>query len=165
MPVNIHGKEYFTVAERVLQLHSDLKREDPLEISTKIIHCDEKTVVMKATVRIPLEKDQFRLFTGHAHERFDANHINKTSAVENCETSAIGRALAAAGYIGSEYCSADELVNAVNNQEPSMKQKKFLNDLMNDKRSEEEREEFIIRAKKAKTQKDISSLIEELKAR
>ena len=36
---------------------------------------------------------------------------------------------------------------------------------MNDKLSEEEREEFIIRAKKAKTQKDISSLIEELKAR
>ena len=37
MPVNIHGKDYFTVAERVLQLHGDLKSEDPLEISTKII--------------------------------------------------------------------------------------------------------------------------------
>jgi hypothetical protein len=73
--------------------------------------------------------------------------------------------LAAAGYIGSEYCSADELVNAVNNQEPSMKQKKFLNDLINKKLSEEEKEWFITRARKAKTQQDISSLIEEIKAR
>jgi hypothetical protein len=165
MPVNIHGKEYYTVAERVLQLHSDTKKEDPLEILTEIIHCDDKTVVMKATIRIYLKNNLCRVFTGHAHEKFNSNHINKTSALENCETSAVGRALAATGYIGSEYCSADELVNAISNQEPSMKQKKFLNDLMNDKLSEEEREEFIVRAKKAKTQQDISLLIEELKSR
>ena len=46
-----------------------------------------------------------------------------------------------------------------------MKQKKFLNDLINKKLSEEEKEWFITRARKAKTQQDISSLIEEIKAR
>ena len=72
---------------------------------------------MKATIKVDLGDGAWRVFTGHAHERFDANYINKTSAVENCETSAVGRALAAAGYIGSEYCSADELVNALANQQ------------------------------------------------
>ena len=163
MPVDIHGKEYYTVAERVLQLHGDTKKGAPLEILTEIIHCDEKTVVMKATIKVDLVDGAWRVFTGHAHERFDANYINKTSAVENCETSAVGRALAAAGYIGSEYCSADELVNATNNQEPTQKQKKFLNDLMNQKLAKEDQEEFIERAKKAKNQNDFSSLIDELK--
>ena len=61
MPVNIHGKEYYTVAERVLQLHNDTKKDDPLEILTEIIHCDDKTVVMKATIRIFLKDNLFGL--------------------------------------------------------------------------------------------------------
>ena len=49
-------------------------------------------------------------------EKFDYGYVNKTSALENCETSSLGRALAAFGLHGSEFSSADELVNALNNQ-------------------------------------------------
>ena len=51
-----------------------------------------------------------------ALERFDASFINKTSALENAETSALGRALAAFGLHGSEYASADEVATAVKQQ-------------------------------------------------
>jgi N-acetylglucosamine kinase-like BadF-type ATPase len=54
--------------------------------------------------------------TGLAHEVRDSTNINKTSHVENCETSAIGRALAALGLAGTEYASGDEVSNAIINQ-------------------------------------------------
>ena len=53
---------------------------------------------------------------GHAEEYRNANFINKTSALENCSSSSLGRCLAAFGLSGSEYASAEELVNALNNQ-------------------------------------------------
>jgi hypothetical protein len=53
---------------------------------------------------------------GHAEEHRNANFINKTSALENCSSSALGRCIAAFGLSGSEYASAEELVNALNNQ-------------------------------------------------
>jgi hypothetical protein len=54
--------------------------------------------------------------TGIAEEKRGSSQINRTSALENCETSAIGRALAAAGYGGSEYASANEVENAIQQQ-------------------------------------------------
>jgi hypothetical protein len=54
--------------------------------------------------------------TGLAEEYRDESMINKTSAVENCETSAIGRALMAAGFGSGEYCSAEELLAALSRQ-------------------------------------------------
>ena len=80
-------------------------------ITTEIISNDDVEVIMKATIQVD---DQY--FTGHALERYGSTMINKTSALENCETSAIGRALAAAGYAGTEYASADEVANAISNQ-------------------------------------------------
>ena len=64
------------------------------------------------------------LATGTAFEEKGSSYINKTSYVENCETSAVGRALAMLG-IGSEenLCSADELVNAINGQNSGKKEK------------------------------------------
>ena len=109
MPVNIHGKEYFTVAERVGEIHH--ATQGKLSITTEIISNDDVEVIMKATIHLDGE-----LYTGHALERHGSNMINKTSALENCETSAIGRALAAAGYAGTEYASADEVANAISNQ-------------------------------------------------
>jgi hypothetical protein len=53
---------------------------------------------------------------GHAEEFRNSSFINKTSALENCSSSALGRCLAAFGLSGSEYASAEELVNALNNQ-------------------------------------------------
>jgi len=116
MPVTIHGKEYKTVAERVLELH---EMRDDVSISTEILEWklfpeDPKNdqVVIQAT----LEYSDGRKFTGIAHEVRGGNFINKTSYIEVCETSAIGRACASAGLAGTEYASADEVANAVRNQ-------------------------------------------------
>ena len=51
-----------------------------------------------------------------ALEEFGSSFINRTSALENAETSALGRALAAFGLHGTEFASADELINAKMNQ-------------------------------------------------
>jgi hypothetical protein len=56
------------------------------------------------------------LATGHAEEYRGDGYINKTSAMENCETSAVGRALSAAGLSGGEYASSFEVDNAINNK-------------------------------------------------
>jgi len=109
MPVNIHGKEYKTVAERLAEVSSDTKGK--YSLLTEVLGDVNGTVLIKATLE--LERGTF---VGHAYEREDAGYINKTSHVENCETSAIGRALAAAGYAGSEFASADEVANAITQQ-------------------------------------------------
>ena len=76
---------------------------------TEIVHRDDVCVVMKASV---FNADSL-LATGHAEEYRKSSEINKTSALENCETSAIGRCLAALGLGGTEFASADEVARAV----------------------------------------------------
>jgi len=117
MPVTIHGREYFTVAERVNQIHKDHK--GLISITTEVLKFDDEKAMVKATVYICEESDSGdtrRIFSGHAFERADASRINATSYLEVCETSAIGRALAAASYGGSEFASADEVANAITEQ-------------------------------------------------
>lgn len=109
--VNIHGKEYKTVAKRVDEFRKE--HETNLAIITSIVDRDEETVVMKAEI---IDKDGRTIATGFAEEHRAASQINKTSALENCETSAIGRALANFGLGGGEYASADEVANAIQQQ-------------------------------------------------
>ena len=117
MPIDFKGKTYTTVAERVDQLHTDT--DGNYTLTTEIIKMDDNAVLMKATLTIGEN-----VYTGHAFERADDSFINKTSHVENCETSSIGRALASANWHGGEFCSADELANAVTNQnKPKLKPK------------------------------------------
>ena len=104
MSVKIHGKEYRTVAERVNLFH-DENKDDVKSIKTKILFTQEDKVVMRATVTVGDS-----IYTGHAEEVYGSSRINETSGLENCETSAIGRALASAGLGGSEFASADEVV-------------------------------------------------------
>jgi hypothetical protein len=108
--VNIHGKEYETVASRVKKLRND--HGLAIGITTEIVSIDEDVVVMKAI----LTQDGIVVATGHAEEKRAASTINRTSALENCETSAIGRALAAAGYLGTEFATADEVAQAISQQ-------------------------------------------------
>ena len=112
MPINIHGKEYVTVAERIQMLHqSDLTE---ISLNTEILHDDEKSIVMKATLEIDGNS-----YTGIAQEIKGSTNINKTSAYENCETSAVGRCLGFAGFGSVEsIASADEVANAVAQQKP-----------------------------------------------
>ena len=115
MPVNIHGKEYRTVAERVDLFHQNNKDAEK-SIVTEVLHNDENNVMMKTTVTV-----NGSTYTGHALEVYGSSMINKTSALENCETSAIGRALASAGLGGTEFASADEVTNAISQQNGASK--------------------------------------------
>lgn len=108
--VTIHGRQYETVASRVQKFRDEYKQE--LSIITELLERDENTVVMKASI---FKGDQV-IATGHAEENRSASTINKTSALENCETSAIGRALAAFGLAGTEFASADEVAQAISQQ-------------------------------------------------
>lgn len=109
--INIHGKEYETVAHRLARFRKD---HPTGPIKCEILQDDGKVIVMRAS--IGFEQDVL-IATGHAEEIRGSSNINKTSALENCETSAIGRALAAAGYeSGGSIASADEVQVAVARQ-------------------------------------------------
>jgi hypothetical protein len=112
-PVPQKGKKYYTVASRhkVFIKHS---KDDRPTINTDIIPelCDDKRVAVKCTIDCDAGK-----YTGLAMEEFSFGYVNKTSALENAETSALGRALASFGLHGSEFCSADELTNAILNKD------------------------------------------------
>ncbi len=115
MPVDFKGKAYSTVVERLEKMNKDTKGK--YDLMTEVIGDVNDTVLMKATLTI-YKGTNTHTYIGHAFERANSSFINKTSHVENCETSAIGRALASAGYHGEEFCSADELATAVSNQAP-----------------------------------------------
>ena len=87
-------------------------------IITEMLSNENGVCVFKATAGYYDEKGEpHTLGTGTAYEREGSSFINKTSYIENCETSAVGRALGFLG-IGSEtsIASAEEVVNAINNQ-------------------------------------------------
>jgi hypothetical protein len=108
--VNIHGREYETVALRVQKFKAACPDHS---LTTEVLTRDAECVVMKASIFNP----EGRLVaTGHAEEYRKASSINKTSALENAETSAIGRALAAFGLGGTEFATADEVANAIGQQ-------------------------------------------------
>lgn len=108
--VNIHGKEYHTVSKRVSQFR---EAHPKYQIVTELVRADDDMVVMKAFIN---DEEGKVIATGYAEEVRGSSNINKTSALENCETSAIGRALAFFGLAGTEIASADEVVNAINQQ-------------------------------------------------
>lgn len=90
-------------------------------IRTEIISCQNGVCVMKASI---YTDDGIILATGLANEKENSTFINKTSYIENCETSAIGRALGFAGFgIDSAIASKEEVINAVVNQENDMQDK------------------------------------------
>jgi len=119
--VTIHGKEYKTVAGRVNEFREEYKLDYSLE--SAIIAIDDDRVVMKAFIRDLNKEDRPIIAVGHAEELRNASTINRTSALENCETSAYGRALAAFGFAGTEFASADEVVQAISQQKLSTKER------------------------------------------
>ncbi len=123
MSVNIHGKQYRTVAERI-NLFYERYGKMHTQIITEIVKDDGNIIQVKATINVDRrDKDDSvsLLGTGYAEEDRSKGRINSTSALENCETSAIGRALASIGLGGEEYASANEVENAIHQQ----KQKKI----------------------------------------
>jgi len=107
--VNIKGKKYSTVNERLKHL---LQYFPEARFNEEILFHDNERVIVKTELYI----GDTIFSVGTAEEWRNSSFINKTSALENCSSSALGRCLAAFGLSGSEYASAEELVNALNNQ-------------------------------------------------
>ena len=92
---NIHGKEYKTVAYRV----NEFREQHPdFTIQTDLVEANDVLVIVKASI---FNTESRLLATGYAVEVRAASKINKFSALENAETSAIGRALSALGLAAS----------------------------------------------------------------
>ncbi len=126
--VNIHGKRYKTVALRIQEFRENYP---DYGLETALISQAE-LVTVKATIS---NEDGRILSTGFAEENRSMGSINKTSAVENAETSAVGRALAFLGLGGTEIASADEVANAISQQhvsdlEPLLKHNAVVVDLL-----------------------------------
>ena len=119
--VNIRGKNYRTVASRVNEFREDYEHD--LALLTELVSNIDNVVIVKATIT---DKDGFVIATGYAEEIRGSSNINKTSALENCETSAIGRALANFGLAGEEYASANEVEQAIHQQDNPKQQPKKL---------------------------------------
>jgi len=101
--VSIHGKEYATVALRLAVARRNLGTS--LDIVTKVIHHDDKQILMQADIFI----DGKHVSTGTAHESKAESRMHQISYVELCDTSCIGRALAMAGLINDSVASAEEV--------------------------------------------------------
>jgi hypothetical protein len=112
--VNIKGKEYITVNERLIHFRKEAAYKG-WRIVEDLISLDDKEGVFKATI---LDPEGNEMVSAHAQEYRDSSYINKTSFLENGFTSALGRAL---GYLGigldTSIASADEIGNAVSNQD------------------------------------------------
>ena len=110
-PMDIKGKDYINVAQRVQAFRQIMPNG---AIVPEMLKLEDGVVTFKATV---FDERGVVLAVGHAQEKETSSYINKTSFIENCETSAVGRALGFLG-IGSEtsIASLEEVANAINNQ-------------------------------------------------
>ena len=108
---DIKGKNYAEVNQRIKAFRMVHPNG---AIVTDIIHLENGVVTMKATVY----DDECRVIgTGTAQEKETSSFINKTSFIENCETSAVGRALGMCGFgIDTSIASYEEVANAIENQ-------------------------------------------------
>ena len=122
---NIKGKQYAEVHERIKHFRGEPNYAS-LGINTEVLEWDKdkEEIVIRATI-CDTESDEGRILaSGIAHERRDDKNsfVNKTSYVENAETSAIGRALACMGIgIEDAYASAFEVANAIAQQDGKKK--------------------------------------------
>ena len=110
--INIKGKDYVMVHERIKEFR---KKYSNCSILTEMLSNNDGVCVFKAMIY--LGGKEGCVAVGHAYEKEASSFINKTSYIENAETSAIGRALGVLGIgIDTSLASADEVANAVKNQ-------------------------------------------------
>jgi hypothetical protein len=119
--IDIKGKKYVQVSERILYFNEKYQGGS---IQTDLIS-DPKddVVIIKATVRP--DDSSVRFFTGYSQAKWGDGMVNKTAALENAETSAVGRALAMMGIgVIESIASADEVVKS-NNAVPATDKQLF----------------------------------------
>lgn len=124
---DIKGKDYAEVNQRIKAFRMVYPTG---RIETKLISNENGVCIFRAEVSGICPDCEGRpimtvLATGTAYEKENSSFINKTSYIENCETSAVGRALGMAGFgIDTSIASADEVRNAMNNQLPTEEEAK-----------------------------------------
>jgi hypothetical protein len=119
--------QYSTVAERIDKFWDKYPNG---RLGTELVHFSSEQVVIKAEVY--LDRDDARPVTvDYAEERIDSSPVNRVSMVENCATSAIGRALADLGgdFTGAKRPSAEEM-QKVARHEGSQKSRDWLTEAM-----------------------------------
>lgn len=116
---DIKGKQYVMVNQRIKAFRKLFPNG---RIETKIIEKDDNHVLMEA---IAYDDEAHSLANGFAEEYKNGSYINKTSYIENCQTSAIGRALGQLALgVDSSMASFEEVTNTINNQGAQPKQAK-----------------------------------------
>lgn len=151
------GKEYAEVNQRI----KAFRMLHPLGlIKTELASLADGVCIFRAEI---YSEDGNLIGTGTAYEKEGSSFINKTSFIENCETSAVGRALAMCGFgIDTSIASYEEVMNAKANQGEEMKPLPQINPVKEtkaakveetDERKPEEvgypsREEMMVTAKK-----------------
>ena len=105
--VKIHGKDYSLVSTRLAVARRNLGSS--LDLKSTIIHHDDKRVIVQVDAFI----DGKHISTGLAEEFRSASRINQTSALENAETSAVGRCLAFMSFCDDSIASAEEVSAAI----------------------------------------------------
>ena len=109
---DIKGKDYAEVNQRIKAFRMIYPQES---IETELINNENGVCIFKALVK---NEEGNILGSGTAYEKEGSSFINKTSYIENCETSAVGRALGMAGFgIYTSVASFEEVANAVQQQE------------------------------------------------
>lgn len=113
--INIKGKEYVMVSDKLAYFRNNEEYKG-WSIETEFIDLTPEHCCVRAVIR---NTDGRIIATGHAHETKQSTMINKTSYVENCETSAIGRALTICGIAIEDFsiASAEDVTNALQKQE------------------------------------------------
>lgn len=111
---DIKGKDYAEVNQRIKAFRTVCPNGG---IITEMLSNENGVCVFKASV---FDENGHILGTGYAYEKENSSFINKTSYIENCETSAVGRALGMCGFgIDTSVASYEEVANAIQNQEPT----------------------------------------------
>lgn len=119
MAASFNLDDYVQVNQRIELFYKD---HPGGSIQTEITHNQDGQVIIKAYIY--RDQDDMRPCTGHAMEKEGSTYINKTSHIENCETSAVGRALAMLGYeIKKSVASREEVANARLNQDKPQRSK------------------------------------------
>ena len=112
--IKIHGKDYSTVADRLAIARKTLGSS--LDLKDTIIHHDKDRVIVQCEAYL----DGVHIGTGIAEETRLSSFINKTSALENCQSSSWGRCLANIGFVNSNIASAEEVSAAISNPNISL---------------------------------------------
>ena len=111
--VDIKGKAYVEVNERIRHFRSDEKYKG-YQLLSDIVSIENGVCIIKATI---LDENCTPVANGLAYEKEGSSFINKTSYIENCETSAWGRALGNLGIgIETSIASSNEVQNAIKQQ-------------------------------------------------